>query len=99
MAEQENFSAIEEINNPDPSIREDHIEGRNEGPKSLAQATVADRDFIASISAPIFENIAPQLTKHVDTNNVTSATTVGFSAKQIKRIPEYLLIKRVWLKL
>ncbi|XP_028411552.1 uncharacterized protein LOC114534197 [Dendronephthya gigantea] len=73
------------MNNPDPSTRENTIEGRNADPKNLAQAIVADREFITSISAAILENIAPQLARH--TGNIVSATSVGFSAQSDKDKP------------
>ena len=78
MAEQENITALEETDNPNPSNREDNDEGMLTDPTKLVQAIVADRDFISSISTAIMNNIAPQL-KHVCEN--TSAKTVGFSAQ------------------
>ncbi len=78
MAEQENITAMEETDNPNPSNREDNDEGMLTDPTKLVQAIVADRDFISSISTAIMNNIALQL-KHVCEN--TSAKTVGFSAQ------------------
>ena len=78
MAEQENITAMDKTHNPEPSNRNSEDEGMKSDPTKLVQAIVADREFISSISAAIFTNIAPQL-KHVveHTNN----ESVGFSAQ------------------
>ena len=56
MAEHENLAAVDDMNNPDLF------------PKNLAQSIVDDRDLLASISAAIFDYLAPQL-KHVEDNS------------------------------
>ncbi|CAB4013556.1 Hypothetical predicted protein [Paramuricea clavata] len=59
MAEQENISELENVVNPDPSTREDSMEGRMD----LVQAVVADQGFIAKLSSAIMAQMAPQLLK------------------------------------
>ena len=58
MAEQEDISELENFVNPDPSTREDSMEGRMD----LVQAVVADQGFIAKLFSTIMAQMAPQLT-------------------------------------
>jgi hypothetical protein len=56
MAEQENISELENVVNPDPSTREDSMEGRMD----LVQAVVADQGFIAKLASAIMAQMASQ---------------------------------------
>jgi hypothetical protein len=61
MADNDKISEVEIVDNPNPSETEDNQEGRINLPDCLAQAIVADQDFIAQISSAIWANIAPNL--------------------------------------
>jgi hypothetical protein len=83
MAEQENISELENVVNPDPSTREDSMEGRMD----LVQAVVADQGFIAKLSSAIMAQMASQL---------LNKSPQCFKAKtQMFKIQEYLKIKRL----
>ena len=92
MAEQENITAMEETDNPNPSNREDNDEGMLTDPTKLVQAIVANRDFTSSILTAIMNNIALQL-KHVCEN--TPECLLINRVQLNVQTPEYLMIKRV----
>ena len=69
MAEQDISPGLEIVGNPDASGAIDGNEGRLTTPTDLAQAIVADREFIAKISSAIWANIAPNL----NLSNVTGS--------------------------
>ncbi len=54
---------MEIVENPNPSQTKDNDEGRISLPNGLAQAIVADQDFIEQISSAIWANIAPNFNK------------------------------------
>ena len=69
MAEQDISPGLEIVENLDASGAIDGNEGRLTTPTDLAQAIVADREFIAKISSAIWANIAPNL----NLSNVTGS--------------------------
>ena len=68
-AEQDISPGLEIVENLDASGAIDGNEGRLTTPTDLAQAIVADREFIAKISSAIWANIAPNL----NLSNVTGS--------------------------
>jgi hypothetical protein len=73
MADKENLDAVEIVQNPEPSEHEERNKGRIPTPSDLAQAIVADRDFITKISSAIWSNIAQNFS--TNSSEVSSQNT------------------------
>ena len=76
MAEQDISPGLEIVENLDASGTIDGNEGRLTTPTDLAQAIVADREFIAKISSAIWANIAPNLNLSNETCSNPNASAV-----------------------
>ena len=79
MAEKDISPGLEIVENLDASGAIDGNEGRLTTPTDLAQAIVADREFIAKISSAIWANIAPNLnlSNEADSNPNACAVPEG----------------------
>ena len=72
---------MENVVNPDPSTREDSMEGRMD----LVQAVVVDQGFITKRSSAIMAQMAPQLLKDLKQN---SAVLQGQADVQNPRVSQ-----------
>ena len=78
MADKENFSDIELIQNLEPSAEQkESNDGKTPCTTDLAQAIVTDREFIAQISSAIWTNIAKNFASNPDASGVNTAMAVG----------------------
>ena len=76
MADKDISPGLEIIENLDASDAIDGNEGRPTTPTDLAQAIVADREFIAKISSAIWANIAPNLNLSNEVGSNSNITAV-----------------------
>ena len=77
MADKENSSDMEMIQNLEPSEQKDSNDGKTPCTIYLAQAIVVDREFIAQISSAIWTNIAKNFASNPDAPGVNTAMPVG----------------------